>query len=52
MKYVSNKSTNAMKSVLTVLVLGVVLLISVSAIKSKMSVHPVSQMLCEMPWLR
>lgn len=35
MKYVSNKSTNAMKSVLTVLVLGVVLLISVSAIKSK-----------------
>ncbi|MFN0109326.1 MAG: hypothetical protein ACKVZH_10780 [Blastocatellia bacterium] len=37
MKYVSNKSTNAVKTVLTILVLGVVLLISVSAIKSKIA---------------
>ena len=35
MKYLSNKSTNAVKSALTILVLGVMLLISVSAIKSK-----------------
>lgn len=35
MKYVSNKSTTAMKSVLTTLVLGLVLLLGVSAVKSK-----------------